>query len=617
MDVIATRDHRMLIARIDQRTANGLREETPVDYETVGELLRLKYAAAAGSTVTSLAHNSSRHVVSTGINRQPAVKVVIPGLERVCDWWWQEDQQLGFLQFLGLWLSDGYLSTRHGVVCIGQQTVESEWLSELLDGVFPRCCNHNEQLKGSDDGIYTIRCPPLYDYLRMMAVGPIGYNPRNPAELRSYPHFTKNEELATLEQQSDYHKPDDSIHSASTWTEDAMLAAFTGSRSPPSTTRSLRSVSSMDEAGGEQDALEMEASPGAALDVVDAAQVQAMQAAGEIVWENDGEGIILDGHWFCRKRWLGEQNVANVFSQLSRQQAIALLDGACRAEGSSSVQYDDSGEPTGAWQCGHSSFPLIDHLQLMGQLTGAAVDVRLHTKAGETSAIDGRAVTLTVDHWQVSFTFTKSQSGLPMQTAPLAQPVDVSNDIDARGYYQHEDDGRVYCITVESDRKGTTANFLTQRLCSGLTQGGSFGVQAHSVFVGSQSIALSTLSPHPLCPRCSFLSLTLVSLSFSPLSPRLPRHSEERVVPRADAAHRAALPAGAAVLPQPRRPPGRSGGRSVQEEPQGLRAHGCVLDGHLRHARGEAGRRRDGAAAERDGLPTRQVPARAAAVQVR
>ena len=209
-------------------------------------------------------------------------------------------------------------------------------------------------------------------------------------------------------------------------------------------------------------------------------------AGAAIVPWNNGRWIIINGHWFYLKRWLGnQQQIASVYSRLSRPQAVALLDGFCRADGSwKSVRYDAQGEPTGQWRCSNSSFPLIDHLQLIGQLAGAAVDLHLHTKAGMVAIIEGRTVTLKTDHWQLFFDFTKP-AHTPMRTTALAQPVDVSADTHGRGYYQYDDDNRVYCITVRSNGDEDTSNFLTQRLaCKRLASGG-VGVRAHSVFVGN------------------------------------------------------------------------------------------------------------------------------------
>ena len=91
MDVIATRNHRMLLARIQSGSPTGLQAETPVAYETVDQLLppNLSYKVSKLSSETRFAHSGSRAMICSGFNRQPAVKVVIPGLEQVCDWWWR------------------------------------------------------------------------------------------------------------------------------------------------------------------------------------------------------------------------------------------------------------------------------------------------------------------------------------------------------------------------------------------------------------------------------------------------------------------------------------------------------------------------------------------------
>ena len=65
------------------------------------------------------------------------VKINIPGLERVCQWWMDKDEQVGFLGFLGFWLGDGHLIITHRQVGIAQRTLLStEWLIDLLDSVF-------------------------------------------------------------------------------------------------------------------------------------------------------------------------------------------------------------------------------------------------------------------------------------------------------------------------------------------------------------------------------------------------------------------------------------------------------------------------------------------------
>jgi hypothetical protein len=529
MDVIATRDHRMLIARLDQPTVT-------VGYETVGELLGLTYSVQHNSTATSsssFAHNANRAVVCAGINRQPGVKIVIPGLERVCEWWWRRDEQLGFLQFLGFWLGDGHLDVRDGLVCCGQNKNKSrEWLEEqLLPDVFPRWWYRIPNSSDQSKYVSAIRCPPLYNYLRLMAVGPIGYNPHDPAHLRSYPHYTVDDGLAAKEQQSTYYKEDNSCVRVSTWTEDAMLAAFTAEEEEEGDDMVMCSGEGC-ECGGhlrcfgltavpegdwlcsdcscvsdqvcvEQEAMEDDDDAPAweeAVDeegdkvriplaeaVEDEKLAQEMQVAGKVVWwNNNGLFIIINGHWFYLKRWLGAQNVNNVYSQLSRQQAIALLDGFCRADGEwKGIRYkdddDDSAphEPTGSWKCSSSSFPLIDHLQLIAQLAGAEVELERIGVRGKTNIIEGRTVTFSVDHWRLHITFNKSVR-LPFQSSQFARPDNVSAGTAERGYHDYQDDGNVYCISVEGN-----TNFLTQRLSEKRLRSGNTGVRAHPIFVGN------------------------------------------------------------------------------------------------------------------------------------
>ena len=533
MDVIATRDHRMLLACIGKGREGGLRARKPIAYETVGQLLppALSYTADTDSRRTGFTECPARAVVAAGINCQPAVKIVIPSLEQVSEWWWRGDEQRCFLQFLGFWLSDGWLDVTNGIVAISQQKqAANSWLAEeLLPSVFPRWWRRCPSSRDPTELVYKVRCPPLYEYLRLMAIGPLGYNPRDQQQLRSYPHFTEDEGLAAEEQQSGYYQANSSSGWGSAWTEDAMLAALTGvtplfpTRTQPSTPRSV-SISATstdsvdedelmdaedvgDEEVGEDDApllVEAVGEEGDAdvriprAEVVgddngDKAVGSAMRAAGKIACWNAGLWIVINGRWFYLKRWLGDQQqIADVYSRLSRQQAVALLDGFCRADGRrKTVQYDvGSGEPMGCWECCSSSFPLIDQLQLIAQLAGARVSLSLAVKAGKTSTIDGRTVTVSADHWRLSLAFSKATTGLPFTMAPLAQPVDVSDDLDGRGYYQYVDDGRVFCISVQDN-----ANFLTQRLSLKRTMssaasgpplpGVRLGVVAHSVYVGN------------------------------------------------------------------------------------------------------------------------------------
>ena len=460
MDVIATRDHRMLLARVGEGS-NGQQGRPQIGYETVDELLRLDHVA------------TQRAVLCGGVNGQPPVKLVIPALERVCEWWWNNDGQLGLLRFIGFWLAGGHIHTPTGLVVIGQNNVEAaEWLETTLRPLFPRCWYRTNQTNGRGlSYTYYIRCAPLFLYLRVMAVGPIGYNPLDPAEVRNYPHFTRDEGLAATEQRSAYHVPASARQATNQWKEDDLLDALTAGGEVQ--------TAEEDEEGGEEgqeredhdDALDMAACE-ESLAIAHEQFVESKRAAGNIV----------NGHWFLLKRWLGERNASDVYSKLSRQQAVALLEGFCRAHGTGcDLRYDGSGEPTGQWSCSNSSFPLIDHLMLIGQLAGAAVDLRLlHTQAGESPMLKDRTAAVRAAHWQLDFSFTKSQHVTASQTAPLAEPVEVSDDIDARGYYDYEDDGRVYCIQVAKN-----SNFLTQRLSSSPGQQGNVVVRAQPVFVGN------------------------------------------------------------------------------------------------------------------------------------
>ena len=240
MDVIATHDHRMLVAHVDDRSADGLHPATPVGYSTVGELLPrpgggsrpgVSYADNQ-DTVAGFKHSGCRLVVRAGHNTQPDIKIVIPKLEKVCEWWWEKDRQRGFLQFIGFWLGDGNLFTPSKLVVISQRKKEPRrWLEEeLLPSVFP---NWWYKMVSNKDkrGVtwkYYIRCPPLYNYLRLMASGPPGYNPRQPAQLASYPHFTYEWTLAASEHLSAYGK----LNNTRRWKEDDMLAQMTGAAVP-------------------------------------------------------------------------------------------------------------------------------------------------------------------------------------------------------------------------------------------------------------------------------------------------------------------------------------------------------------------------------------------------
>ena len=186
---------------------------------------------------------------------------------------------------------------------------------------------------------------------------------------------------------------------------------------------------------------------------------------------------------------------------------MALLEGFCRADServweSSCVELDDTtGVPISRqWQCSSSSFPLIQHLQLIGHLAGATVDLALAYKASTNRTdSDGREVRFAVDHWQLNLSWGSATADMPVSACMLAEPVDVSADIDARGYYEYEDDGRVYDITVADN-----GNFLTQRLSMTRLHSGERRVKAQPVWVGncpylyqaalSQNVAVQSIS---------------------------------------------------------------------------------------------------------------------------
>ena len=613
MDVVATRDHRMLTVRLN----HGLQKEQPLGYETVNDVLtKYQYKANSGVTLTAFEYNHSRAVVRAGINRQLAFKLVIPGLEASCDWWWQKDQQHAFLRLYGFWLSDGNLVVRDKdrQVQIGQRKVQSTaWLMDLLDDVFPRWwrCHTKNANTTSITFFFTIRCPPLYDWLRPRAAGPVGYNPLDGSALRHYPHFTPDNDLAAHELQTRYRSAGAS--QLKKWTEAAMLAAFTvgpvrshthcsicqeqgrgmlycsgkGCRKADTITRAHPDCADCAEtlwlcrecsggevdpeqcwwcagtaskegnemvmcssegcsAGGhllcagltavpEGDWLCPECGSGSSEDEAISAtgsvagssdmstkeecvegQASLMeekeeedrddedddggedddeealegttsptQAVASVVWNNGVWHIDMNGHWFHLKRWMGP-DVSSSVANLSQSQAQGLLEGFTRADGVyASVQVKKTGEACGAWKCSSSSFPLIDHLQLVGQLAGARVDLSRSTRAGSTRVIEGRVVSFKAGQWRLTFNF-ECKSGAPVPINDLARPVEVSADVDARGYYDYDDDGHVYDITVADNH-----NFLTQRQSMKKHEGAKGkkaagqDVRAHPVFVGN------------------------------------------------------------------------------------------------------------------------------------
>ena len=574
MDVVATGDHSMLTGK---RLGAALKlAEGSFDYDHADKLEKEQYRLGSKSKRTAFESHISRVVVRCGDNRQPAYQFAIEGMKSVCARWWRKDKQLGFLRLLGFWLGDGHLEVNDGYVAVSQRKLEpTAWLIDLLDELFPRWWRRYNK-RTDDAGItfgYLIRCPPLYEWLRVMAVGPAGYNPLEPEQLRRYPHFDYDAAVARAEAASKYV----ARTVTSTWTEGAMLEAANGqpARRPccicrdasgvrlscsgtrchpvdaitrahpkcvgrtaedafsrlqragkqtmrkdwpwfcrraecqaeavlwaaahPYTARSTssprkRSLPTEDSEGAAEVSdivylSDEEQAPVAVVDAVaPATQVAAAQiVATGIVFNGGVWDIDADGHWYSRKRWLGpDAAVAATFANLSQPQAVALLEGFNRADGTSGlVKFDAQGEPTGQWYCTNSSMPLIQHLQLIGQLAGAGVDLSRICKAGKKSSIGGRTLTHAVDHWALAFQFTKVYGAQKSVVALLAKPVDVSADVAGRGYYQYEDDGHVYDLTMQDN-----SNFLTQRLALRRIESTTDGttnidIRAHPVYVGN------------------------------------------------------------------------------------------------------------------------------------
>jgi uracil-DNA glycosylase len=94
---------------------------------------------------------------------------------------------------------------------------------------------------------------------------------------------------------------------------------------------------------------------------------------------------------------------------------------------------------------------------LIGQLAGATVRLIRHCEKGTVSTSLGRNVTTSVDHWKIECEFELSKH-VPFKWTPLNKPVDVSDNIEARGYYKFNDDNMVYCISVQDN-----TNFLCRR----------------------------------------------------------------------------------------------------------------------------------------------------------
>ena len=211
MDVLATEGHRMLIGRLGQKCPEKRQYLVPGSFATptVAELTSLtEFKQQKLAEMTAFGHHQSCVVVRCGDNRQPAYQFAIEQLRDVCAWWWTYDQQLGFLRFLGFWLGDGSLDiTTNQRVVISQRKLEGvAYLIDLLDEVFPRWWYRNVSASDSA-GVtfsFTVRCLPLFEWLRVMGVGPAGYHPLDPVQLRKYPHFDYDEEVVKAETASSY-----------------------------------------------------------------------------------------------------------------------------------------------------------------------------------------------------------------------------------------------------------------------------------------------------------------------------------------------------------------------------------------------------------------------------
>ena len=588
MDVVATADHRMLTGAV----ARAKLVPGTFRFETVQQLAGRDYSQHTGSRqrgLTGFTYASDRAVIRSATNVQRPFPLPIAQLAATCAWWWQRDQMKDFLRFFGFWLGDGHLIVEKGLIAVSQRRPESTaWLIDLLDAVFPNWWHRSatsDITPGGTTFAYTIRCPPLYEWLRVMAVGPAGYNPETDTARRAYPHFVPDPNVVQAEGKTAYYQQ---VGDRSDWKEADMLRAFQETAlkcrvcceckeasderlscagrhclsitrvhprcarprreaktaftapwycsaaqcqtdraawerarttkhpgkdpyaavvvsSPAQKRKSSPAQKSSCPASTESDEDGSEESLGADLpsdssDDDEAGEEAAMPVAAvagvRLIW-NGGECYIDEaGDWFYQKRWMGP-DVADTFANLSQPQAVALLEGFNRANGVyAKVQFKDEPtreQPKGDWHCINSSFPLIQHMQLIGQLAGAPSDIALATKKATKAkmAPDGRPVlTHSVHHhWRLHFNFNKTYGATNASITRLAKPVDVHDDPVARGYYKYDykDDPYVYCLTVEGNE-----TFLVQRLSRKRSKGykGSDGkpglaVGAHPVFVAN------------------------------------------------------------------------------------------------------------------------------------
>ena len=440
MDVVATSNHNMLVAHMNacHITSAG------VSYETVSQLRSYK-GRGGGSDIPC------RGIPLTGINNQPDYMITIPGMESVCRWWYDLDRQVSFLQWLGFWLGDGgihFSGSQHEVQIKVCKPSSVTFLRSLHNTVWPGYHGiSTKKIKNPTRYGYSVDtqtifrvhcCPPLYNWLRHMVVGPIGFNPLDPDSADSYPHYNVLSNLASIEQQHNLFKH----HVGSPqWNQQSMLSTMQqNNRSSNYDSTDINDSDIIPDATGEI-----------------APTVTPLNAKGELAYWYNGDWMVMDGNWFYNKRWLGDVQQFSQFTRISAQQATALLHGYTYAHGVfKQVQYDDNGIPVHNWSMISSSVPLIDQLSTIVYLAGASAHLSLMDSAGKQRTIGGRVVTRRVNKWRLSATFgTPKHTPFQYTHAPLPR---VSDNDRSRNNHKWQDDGYKYCITVANN-----SNFLVRR----------------------------------------------------------------------------------------------------------------------------------------------------------
>ena len=166
IDVVTTGDHRMLLAKLNSKQLH-------MEYVTAADCITsFKYDVLKNARYTNKLFSNDRGIPTTAINQQPHSMIMIPGIELICEYWYQYDYQISFLQWLGFWLGNGSI-TPHGTpyqTSIKQYTSHGiEWLDQLYQQVWPGYYSKIRCHKGIDnDGIVqngveyrTHCCPPL------------------------------------------------------------------------------------------------------------------------------------------------------------------------------------------------------------------------------------------------------------------------------------------------------------------------------------------------------------------------------------------------------------------------------------------------------------------------